>query len=493
MSGSTARVADSALSREIHDGLDFPVIDADGHFLEFSPLFQKQVEERVDAIAGPAMRDKMAAQGLMPFDLAPNLSLEEHRRMRIAAKPWWGWPTGNVHDRATAHLPELLYERLDEFGIDFTFLYPSHALAYSSVHDADLAQAICRAINEISHDEFKKYSDRMTTAALVPMHSPETAIEELEYAVEKLGFKAILISGHIRRPVPSVHEKNPELFPQHVYYLDTYGLDSPHNFDPFWQRCLDLKVAPVTHSGQVGERPTRSVSSYMFNHISCLADGHVNLAKSLFLGGVTERFPTLKVGFLEGGVGWACSLLADLIGHWSKRNRDAMHANLDPRRLDLNALGALVGQYGDEATREQWQNISLSMAQIADASQFYDEWAASGITREQDIVDKFVPNFYFGCEGDDPITAWAFQGNPYGARLRAMFSSDIGHWDVPEMNLAFAEAHEAVEKGRITDADFKDFVFLNAARLHTGMNPDIFSGTNCEVAIAQAFADGDFD
>ena len=72
-----------------------------------------------------------------------------------------------------------------------------------------------------------------------------------------------------------------------------------------------------------------------------------------------------------------------------------------------------------------------------------------------------------------------------------MFSSDIGHWDVPEMNLAFAEAHEAVEKGRITDADFKDFVFLNVARLHTGMNPDIFAGTVCESAINKAKAAGE--
>ena len=348
---SHTKTVDSALSRSIHDGLDHPVIDADGHFLEFSPLFKRQVEERVDAIGGPAMTDKLVAQGLMPFDMAPNLSMAEHQQRRLAAKPWWGWPTGNVRDRATAHLPELLYERLDEFGIDCAFLYPSHALAYSGVHDPELARVVCRAINEITHDEFKKYTDRMVTAALIPMHSPEGAIEELEYAVGTLGFKAALISGHTRRPVASVHAQYPELFPAHVYYLDTYGLDSPYDYDPFWQRCIDVNIAPVSHSGQVGERPTRSVSNYMFNHIACLADGHVNLAKSLFLGGVTYRFPKLRFGFLEGGVGWACGLLADLIGHWSKRNREAMHENLDPRQLDLEVLGTLVNQYGEEATR----------------------------------------------------------------------------------------------------------------------------------------------
>ena len=46
-----------------------------------------------------------------------------------------------------------------------------------------------------------------------------------------------------------------------------------------------------------------------------------------------------------------------------------------------------------------------------------------------------MPRFYFGCEADDPANAWAFNraANPLGARLNALFSSDIGHFDVPDM------------------------------------------------------------
>ena len=50
-----------------------------------------------------------------------------------AMPSWWGWQTDNVRDRATSHLPALLYERLDEIGIDFTILYPSMALGYFEV------------------------------------------------------------------------------------------------------------------------------------------------------------------------------------------------------------------------------------------------------------------------------------------------------------------------------------------------------------------------
>jgi len=93
-----------------------------------------------------------------------------------------------------------------------------------------------------------------------------------------------------------------------------------------------------------------------------------------------------------------------------------------------------------------------------------------------------VPNFYFGCEADDPINAMAFdtKKNPYGVRLRAIFSSDIGHWDVPDMREVAEEAHELVDDGVITAQDFRDFVFVNPVRLWTDMNPNFFKGTVVE-------------
>ena len=42
--------------------------------------------------------------------------------------------------------------------------------------------------------------------------------------------------------------------------------------------------------------------------------------------------------------------------------------------------------------------------------------------------------YYFGCEADDRMNATAFgRANPFGARINAIFSSDIGHFDVPDM------------------------------------------------------------
>jgi hypothetical protein len=76
-----------------------------------------------------------------------------------------------------------------------------------------------------------------------------------------------------------------------------------------------------------------------------------------------------------------------------------------------------------------------------------------------------------------------------GVQLRAMFSSDLGHWDVPEMTGILGEAHELVEKQLIDERDFEDFVFRNPVRFYTSVNPDFFAGTRVESQAARIVAE----
>ena len=66
------------------------------------------------------------------------------------------------------------------------------------------------------------------------------------------------------------------------------------------------------------------------------------------------------------------------------------------------------------------------------------------------------------------------------ARLNAIFSSDIGHFDVPDMTAVVPEAYELVEHELITDDDFRDFMFANAVRFWGEVNPDFFKDTVVE-------------
>ena len=80
---------------------------------------------------------------------------------------------------------------------------------------------------------------------------------------------------------------------------------------------------------------------------------------------------------------------------------------------------------------------------------------ACNITQKQDWIDLYATPYYFGCEADDRMNAVAFSKiNPFGARINAIFSSDIGHFDVPDMLMPVPEAYELVEDGLITERRF---------------------------------------
>jgi hypothetical protein len=368
-------------------------------------------------------------------------------------------------------------------GIDFTLLYPSAVLALLDLDNVELGAALARGANRWLANIFRPYRDRIAVGGIVPMSTPRTAIAELEYAITELGMKTVVVTGYARRALGGK--------PGGAFRLDTFGLDSDYDYDPFWARCVELGIAALSHSSYLHSRASRSISNYVYNHIGALSAAHESLAKSLFLGGVTRRFPTLRIGFLEGGVAWACSLYADLLGHWSKRNAEKI-VELDPDRLDVGRLMQYIEEYGDGAVQERLERIRQFFSRPAARPAMVDEFARAGIKRAEDIRDLFVPNFYFGCEADDPLVGWAFAGNvnPLGARMRAMMGSDISHWDAPDMTEPVADAYELVERERITEDDFREFSFLNAVRLHAGMNPQFFQGTICERAVSEALARG---
>ena len=118
-----------------------------------------------------------------------------------------------------------------------------------------------------------------------------------------------------------------------------------------------------------------------------------------------------------------------------------------------------------------------------------DDFSACRITRKQDWIDLFATPFYFGCEADDRATAWAFgKGNPFGSKLHALYSSDIGHFDVVDMRDPLPEAYELVEDGLIGPEDFRAFTFANAVRLWGTQNPRFFEGTTVAAAAAEELA-----
>ncbi len=184
-------------------------------------------------------------------------------------------------------------------------VYPSLGLVFLHTPDERYRRGTCRALNRANAATFAPLADRLTPVAAIPMHTPEEAVEELEFAVGELGFKAVVCAGYVQRPFAALDGKDPDVS-RYAFWLDQFGIDSAYDYDPVWAKAEELGVSIAFHSGFIGMTPYRSISNYVFNHLSMLAEGQQSLAKSLFLGGVTRRFPGHELRLPGGRGGLGC-------------------------------------------------------------------------------------------------------------------------------------------------------------------------------------------
>jgi predicted TIM-barrel fold metal-dependent hydrolase len=429
---------------------DHPIIDTDGHLLEVVP----HVAEYVREIGSAAVADRFVAQH--------SLGLTAIGGKAVA---WWGTPRDAL-DRATSVRAQAAPRALPELGIDFAVVYPTTGLSVLREPDPEMRDVATRAFNSYYAEHMRDLSDRITIPAAIPMDTPAEALEHLDFAVGELGLQG-RPHGQLRAPPTS----------DGVLY-DVFGVDSAYDYDPVWQHCVDLGVAVTVHSGSqaIG---FRSTTSYMYNHVGHFAEaGHAN-AKAMLMGGVTRRFPKLNFAFLEGGAAWAVIMLADVIARFEKRS-GGLHPQPRPRPARRRDVLRTAREARRSPLRDR-RGAPLDQRAQRHPSENLDEFWRMEAKSAEDIVELFVPRFYFGCEADDPTNAWAFApSNPHGVRLRAVLGSDLGHWDVPDAREVLPEAYELVEHGLLTADDFREFTCDNAIRLHGGMNPRFFDGTAVE-------------
>ena len=461
----------SADVSRIRSEIDHQVVDGDGHLVEMVPVVMDVVREIGGADAAKAFSKYLGAM------------FSDGSGFTNVRQPFWGSP-GPTIDRLTTALPALMYERLDEFGIDFAILYPGVGLPLMSCCEAEVRQVAARAMNIYYANLFGPVSDRMTPTALIPMFTPQEALAELDHAVGTLGLKAVVMSGVIPRT---------ERADGATGWVDTLGHDSDFDYDPVWARCQALGVVPAFHGIGFGWGSRTSRSNYVYNHLGSFAAAQEAVCRSLLMGGVTTRFPDLRFAFLEGGVTWAAQLYADLIGHWEKRNGTAIMAN-DPAAIDLELADQLIERYttGPLADSKEHVRSSVRVGPSATVdSSTLDEFEESGIDDPMDVARIFSQQLFFGCEADDPFNAIAFSPDllPMGIHLNAFFGSDIGHWDVPDQRTVLPEAWELVEHGHISRDDFRDFTFGHVARMLTDVNPNFFVGTDVEASKRPVGAD----
>ncbi|MGH3318669.1 MAG: amidohydrolase family protein [Streptosporangiaceae bacterium] len=212
------------------------------------------------------------------------------------------WPEGGVPG---SDLGLVRAQLLDEFGIVRGILIPLQSHGYGAV-DPEFSLALCHALNECVREEWLDPEPRLSTSICVPHESPEAAAGEIEHYAADPRFVQVL--------------------------LPTGGETSlgRAKYWPLYAAAADAGLPIAVHTGGIERhRGDGWPSFYLEQHI-WYSNVMAGVVISLICEGVFERFPTLRVVLVEGGVSWAGPLMWAMDAGWSKLREDVPHLRRPP-------------------------------------------------------------------------------------------------------------------------------------------------------------------
>jgi hypothetical protein len=208
----------------VRESLGYPVIDIDGHLVEHMP----EVVPFVREFLSRPLFDRWMRGDFTHLFAVTGATNAERARTRVPQAGWWGAPTANTLDRATAMLPGLLYDRMDEFGFDLTVLYPTAGFGIAALPTTICAAGCARDGTRTWRRRSVPFRDRIRVAGVIPMHTPDEAIAELDHC-HALGIDVAGLPHGVVRPIAAPLDGTVAfLWPGATHWLDTYGLDSAY-------------------------------------------------------------------------------------------------------------------------------------------------------------------------------------------------------------------------------------------------------------------------
>lgn len=259
-----------------NDPNKFFMVSTDGHVQEPNDLWQtrmtKKFRERLPGVSVDSKGKKFQkTEGFRPLRLR-NIEFKGEDARRNGA--------GSTPDERISDLA------LD--GVDAEILFPNKGLVIWATPDPLFSQEMCKVWNDWAWETFSDYNDRLCPMACVASADIEGAITEIQKRATQ-GFKGLSLPC---KPIwgPGSHE--------HLNY-------NLPEFEPLWY-VIEETGLPVTFHVSTGRDPRTSrgyggaVINYAVHSLSPTMEPIANLCAS----GVLEKFPDLKFGTVEAGIGW---------------------------------------------------------------------------------------------------------------------------------------------------------------------------------------------
>lgn len=272
------------------------VIDADGHCNEPVDGLAKWMPAEYAHRAPANVKDHMGQN----YQLVEGRLAVEHGG--LGAGVTGPFAPHVVQSRPGGSDARLRLPDMDTEGVDVAVVFGTPiALTVNGMHDKELAAVYCRAVNRWLVEEYLPVEPkRLKGAGLIPFQDPAAAVKELEWLVQHRN------DGVVTAMLP----------------VNVYGINlGDRRFDPVYELAesmgLPLSVHPQTgHDGRYGVWGVMGAGSermekYSYVHATAFSFEPMIQMMHMIGEGVFDRYPRLKVAYVEGACGW--------LPFWSQR------------------------------------------------------------------------------------------------------------------------------------------------------------------------------
>ncbi len=188
---------------------------------------------------------------------------------------------------------------MDTEGIEVSVLFPTTGFAITQSPEKDYAAAYCRGYNDWIASVCKE-SPRLKGIGLVPFQDVPAAVAEVNRAITKLGLAGIAVASFGMK--------------EH--------LGTP-TFWPIYEELQRLNAPLLVHNSRQGPAGEIRFDTFLFAHTIGRPFETLIDCAALAYGGVPEKFPKLRIAFLECGCGWVPYWMDRMDEEWEKRQSEA--------------------------------------------------------------------------------------------------------------------------------------------------------------------------
>lgn len=244
-------------------------------------------------------------EDLIPYLDDPHKSRMKHTYLGQSARDGWDRTVGGKieMDLDGVQSPEQIQENLcDKLHIDHPLINTFGLMSRSPEPDWSIARM--KAHNDLLLDRFLDGTD-FKGLATITTQRPEAAAEELD----RMGEEDDIVGFYVHNT-----GANPPLGDSH--------------YDIMWQAAEDNELNVAFHGSANGfmyefPRQNQALNQFLEVHVLAHPWSHMLTLTSLIVEGTVEKFPDLKFGFLEAGLGWLPYLMFRLNKEYSIRRSEA--------------------------------------------------------------------------------------------------------------------------------------------------------------------------